>query len=184
MGTRGFLGFVVDGEEKIAYNHMDSYPSGLGVAVMSWAAQADLDVARKSASVLRVVSDAEPPTRADIRRLRPYADPEVSAPAGPRDWYSILRGTQGDPAAILACGYIEDAAEFPADSLFAEWGYMVDFDTGRLEVYRGFQDEPHHDGRFADRFPVPSDGYWPVKLVAAFPLDKPDFEAMRALERR
>lgn len=184
MGTRGFLGFIVDGEEKIAYNHMDSHPSGLDVAVMSWTGQADMHVARKAAAALRVVSDAEPPTLRDIRRLRRYTDLSVLGPVGPHDWYSLLHGTQGDPAAILACGCIEDAADFPADSLFAEWRYMVDFDAGRLEVYCGFQDKPHRRGRFAERFPTPSDGYWPVKLIADFALDTPDIEAMRALQRR
>lgn len=36
MGTRGFVGFVIDGQEKIGYNHFDSYPDGLGVDVLSW----------------------------------------------------------------------------------------------------------------------------------------------------
>lgn len=30
MGTRGFITFVIDGVEKTAYNHFDSYPSNWG----------------------------------------------------------------------------------------------------------------------------------------------------------
>ena len=37
MGTRGIVGFVSGGQEKLTYNHSDSYPSGLGVAVLEWA---------------------------------------------------------------------------------------------------------------------------------------------------
>jgi hypothetical protein len=180
MGTRGFVGFVADDEEKISYNQFDSYPTGLGASVMLWAERVDLAAARKEAEALRVVTDTEPPTKADIRRLRPYMDDST---ADPPDWYALLRGTQGNPEAILACGYIEDASEFPMDSLFAEWGYMVNFDTGQLEIYRGFQEKPHHGGRFADREQA-RDGFWPVKLIATFPLDKPDYEALRDLQGR
>lgn len=181
MGTRGFLGFVVGGEAKIAYNHFDSDPPWLGTAVASWAASADLQAARKAAVDLRVVNDARPPTLRDVRRLRKYTDESMLSGSGPPDWYGLLRGTQGDPAAILACGYIEDAADFPRRSLFAEWGYLVDFDAGQLEVYRGFQHELHEVGRFADPEPD-EDGYWPVRLIATFPLDAPDYAALRALE--
>jgi hypothetical protein len=34
MGTRGTWGFVLDGEEKLTYNHFDSYPDCLGVEVL------------------------------------------------------------------------------------------------------------------------------------------------------
>lgn len=34
MGTRGTWGFVADGDEKLTYNHFDSYPDGLGVDVL------------------------------------------------------------------------------------------------------------------------------------------------------
>ena len=30
MGTRGMNGFISQGETKAAYNHFDSYPTGLG----------------------------------------------------------------------------------------------------------------------------------------------------------
>ena len=62
MGTRGFIGFVVDGVEKISYNHMDSYPEALGVEVMAWAASTDLESAAKATRALRVVSDDVSPT--------------------------------------------------------------------------------------------------------------------------
>jgi hypothetical protein len=34
MGTRGILGFITKGVRKGTYNHFDSYPSGLGDAII------------------------------------------------------------------------------------------------------------------------------------------------------
>lgn len=36
MGTRGLLGFIIKGVKKGTYNHWDSYPTGLGLAIMRW----------------------------------------------------------------------------------------------------------------------------------------------------
>lgn len=34
MGTRGLLGFIINGVRRGSYNHWDSYPSGLGLDVV------------------------------------------------------------------------------------------------------------------------------------------------------
>lgn len=178
MGTRGFVGFVADGTEKIAYNHWDSYPSGLGVEVLSWLRSAGQDVEslREQIRALRVVDPGSHPTAEDIERLRPFADLEVGTKTLD-DWYPLLRGTQGNPAAMLRAGVIEDASGFPLDSLFAEYGYVIDADAGTLEAYKGFQRSPHDRGRFAARPPYrpehqrPNE-YYPVRLVGSWPLSE------------
>lgn len=168
MGTRGFVGFVIDGTEKIAYNHWDSYPSGLGTDVLDWLRKAHLGGARRLAGELRVVDPTSTPSAEDIEKLRPYANTNVGS-REITDWYVLLRGTQGNPAAMLDAGFIEDASDFPGDSLFAEWGYLVDFDAMTFEVYRGFQGAPHEAGRFAAR-PPGENGYYPVRLAHSWPL--------------
>ncbi len=174
MSTRGFISFAVDGETKTAYCHHDSYPDGLGLDVLDWARNADLAAAKTAAQALRVVSDADEPTAEDIARLAPYTNRGVGNRTETPDWYQLLRETQGDPAAMLAAGVIEDASEFPADSLFAEWGYVVDFDAQTFEVYGGFQHGAHTEGRFASEAPN-DDGYYPVRLIKSWPLgDLPD----------
>lgn len=167
MGTRGFITFVVDGIEKTTYNHFDSYPEGLGVEVLAFA-RGDMNTAREQARALRLVTDDIPPTAEDKVALAQFADLNVSRRTDD-DWYVLLRRTQGDPAAILRSGYMIDNHAFPTDSLFAEYGYVVDFDAGAFEAYRGFQREPHAKGRFAGR--DGRDGYYPVALAASWPLD-------------
>jgi hypothetical protein len=179
VGTRGFIGFVVDGTEKIAYNHWDSYPSGLGNDMLEWLLSSavldgGIEAARDSARALRVVEPDSTPSADDIERLKGFANLNVGEQTT-ADWYALLRETQGNPRLMLEAGVIEDAGQFPCDSLFAEWGYVVDFDAQNFEVYKGFQKAPHDKGRFAGREPYQPDHhpvveYWPVALVASWPL--------------
>ena len=36
MGTRGAVGIRMNGEDKVGYNHFDSYPEGLGNEIVTW----------------------------------------------------------------------------------------------------------------------------------------------------
>lgn len=183
MSTRGFVGFVADGTEKIAYNHSDSYPEGLGKGVLAWLRLGlSTEFLRIAARTLRVVSDETPPTDDDIERLRPFTDRTVGERKERPDWYQLLRETQGRPGEMLRAGVILDASEFPLCSLFAEWGYLVDLDAETLEVYRGFQQRGHTLGRFAGR--PGQDGYYPCALIRSWPLSElPDDQAfVSALE--
>ncbi|WP_181785607.1 hypothetical protein [Streptomyces phytophilus] len=169
MSTRGFISFAVNGATKTAYNHHDSYPDGLGLDVLRWAREADLGAAKTAAQALRVVTDVDEPTDEDIERLAPFTNRTVGGRRERPDWYQLLRETQGSPARMLQAGVIGDASEFPADSLFAEWGYVVDFDAQNFEVYEGFQKRAHTEGRFAS--PESDDnGYYPVRLIRLWPL--------------
>lgn len=194
MGTRGFLGFVGNGKSVITYNHYDSYPSHLGVNVLAWLCQVDdFELVKVLIESMREVDDnRNPPTRAQMEGLKDFSDLGVMGNIEVQpNWYQVLRNTQGDPEAILTAGFYEDASKFPLDSVFCEWGYLIDTDAGVLEVYRGFQHEPHHEGRFAQlKAPErPNAGigkYYPVKLIASFPLgDLPsDEEFLRAVDTR
>lgn len=184
MGTRGFIGFVAGGQEKVAYNHFDSYPESLGMRVLEWLRVAAKDPAglRERVVALRVVSPGSQPSPEDVERLSPFTSLNVGEQAV-TDWYCLLRKTQGDPEAMLAAGVIEDAGDFPLDGPWAEWGYVVDLDgDGLLEVYEGFQKRPHDEGRWGGR-PANEHGYYPVKRVARWPLAQlPSDDEMKALE--
>ncbi|GAA4626725.1 hypothetical protein GCM10023196_036130 [Actinoallomurus vinaceus] len=178
MGTRGFITFVAGGVEKTVYNHCDSYPDGLGVDVLNWLrfAATDVPALRERVAALRVVDPNSKPTAEDVERLAEFARQDV----GSRkldDWYVLLRETQGKPGAMLQAGIIEDASDFPLDSLFAEYGYVVDLDAQVFEAYVGFQQGPHSKGRFAGRGSeqhgnsgLVSGGYYPVALAKSWPL--------------
>jgi hypothetical protein len=162
------MGFAADGVVKAAYNHFDSYPEHLGVSIFRWACDADLEDAKAKFKVLEDVDENAEPTPEQIERLK-LAGFDPSGVSTGADWYSWLRNIQGDPEATLNSGYIANNLDFATDSLFCEWAYIVDLDNKLLEVYRGFQQDPHSSGRFAS--PAASDGYYPVRLIATLPLN-------------
>ena len=166
MGTRGAFGFIAGEVEKVAYNHFDSYPDGKGVEILQWirqvVADGKLDEIRQQAAACRIVSDDVRPTPEDIAALTPYSNLGVSNQSTD-DWYCLTHATHGNLGAMLACGYIEDNASFPLDSLFCEWAYIVDLDAEVFEVYTGFQKSLPKSGRWAGR---------PTKAE-----DKKDYEA-------
>lgn len=174
MSTRGIVGFVVDGQEKLSYNHSDSYPSGLGADVLCWleghieGGFFDADT-RHAVSQVRLVDEGGTPSAEDIERLSKFHNGGVST-GEPTEWYSLLRHTQGDLDRIIEAGVIIDYAVFATDSLFCEWGYVIDLDERRFEVYQGFQKSPHQQGRFANREAShrASGDYYPIRLVASW----------------
>jgi hypothetical protein len=173
MSTRGIYGFVLNGQEKLTYNHSDSYPEWLGNETLNFLNRDNLSLETLAEKVenLKLVIDDEKPTEEEIEKLKEYANIDVGL-GSTEDWYCLLRECQGDWDKTLESGYIIDSHDFAQDSLFCEWGYVVNLDTGFLEVYEGFQKEPHSEGRFADRVnpEAAAAGYYPIKLVAAFSL--------------
>ena len=178
MGTRGFLGFVADGHETIIYNHCDSYPDGLGAAVLAYAKSvSDWAEVRTKAAAIVHVSDDLPPTDEQIAELDRYMNRSVGERRDRPDWYQLLRETQGDPSAVLEAGYAEHDPDWPGNSLFCEWGYLLDLDSESLEVYAVFQSGSQPQGRFGNRAKA-HDGYGPVRLVASWSLHSlPEMDA-------
>jgi len=124
---------MASGQTKDPYNHSDSMPYGMGINVLHWLRRAsrDPDALLEAITSLKLVSDDTPgPTEADIARFDMYADPHVGDPR--TEWYA-LRFTQGDPAAILDCGYTV------ADGDEGAWMYEVNCDdqSFSVECYNG-----------------------------------------------
>src|SRR5262249_19779602 len=117
MGSRGYITFIINGEPKNAYNHDDSGPAHLGLRVLDWLPRADPEQLTASIENLKAVTEDQPPTPGQLRRLQEWSGSERTG--RPEDqWYRLLRGTQGDPAAILAIGYVISDADY---SLDAQW---------------------------------------------------------------
>jgi hypothetical protein len=178
MGTRGFVAFVADERETVTYNHWDSYPEGLGIVVLEFVREltehTEVEYREKAAHVKHVDDDV-PPTRDQVVELIGHANLGVSTGQA-AEWYVLLRETHGKPGLILDVGYAEHAPKWPLDSLFAEWGYVIDFDRRKLEVYTGFQHSVPEFGRWAGLSPEPryegdSADYHAVGLAKTYDFD-------------
>lgn len=179
MGTRGAVGFRIDGTDKVTYNHFDSYPSGLGEVVVAFCKRTkDIDLAPFVRGI-RLVDEGTPPSEAEIKKYRQWYDGSVGS-GSPQDWYCLLREAQGQ----LDC-YLEgldvmiDSHEFLADSLFCEWAYIVNLDEGVLEVHQGRNHDPKAPGRYAR---LREGDYCGVALVKSVPLKDIDSFDITALE--
>ena len=174
MSTRGSIGFRIDGVDKLTYNHSDSYPSWLGVRILSQVQKlcaADLAPLRAKVRGIRMLSDSDV-TEEIVRVTCEYHNPSVSAQSE-TDLYCLFREAQGDLVAYLNLGYMPDDHGFILDSLFCEWAYILNLDDNILEVYEGYQNIADPDNRFGQEFLL-GDGqgeYAPCKLFLSLPLD-------------
>jgi hypothetical protein len=143
MGTRGLFGFYYQGKFYVIYNHFDSYPSGLGAAIVEElrrAIQESSDPKNRLSKwiqqleQLRLVSPRVPPTLEDIQKLRPYTDVNVSQQST-TDWYCLLRHCQGSVEKVLASGYLDNCVDTSGLPLWEEYAYIINLDTQKLDFY-------------------------------------------------
>lgn len=173
MGTRGAVGFRIDGTDKVSYNHFDSYPTGLGKDVVEFCRKTSNIDLSPFVRGIRLVREEDAPTPAEIARYRELLNESVGEQSAD-DWYCLLHGAQGNLDLYLeGLDVMLDAGEFLKDSLFCEWAYIINLDEGVLEVYRGFNKDPKALGRYAALYPAGDDAiprYYGVVLVESIPL--------------
>ena len=66
-----------------------------------------------------------------------------------------------------------EANDFIKDSLFCEYGYIINLDDEVLELWVGWQDKPDETNRYGTKkYEGYSSDYYPCKLVATYPLNE------------
>ena len=174
MGTRHITAVVSEGQFVVAqYGQWDGYPTGAGndiVAIISGKIdqlKASLKhiVPVESGTVGRYWTECGAQEwDADMETCQRFKAKHMTLDrdTGP-DVLDILIHTEVPVELYLNVGFI-------ADGLFCGWVYVVDWDSGMFEIYRGFQTPPS-ENRFLTMFEGAIDGYYPPKLVATYPLD-------------
>lgn len=152
MSTRGALGFKVNGEYKVTYNHCDSYPGGLGEGVVDFVKGVNIQTLKEKAKKVILIESDKKPTAKEIQKYKKYSDLSVSS-GTLKEWYCLLRNIQGiDTFKEIYkgnLGVMIDAIDFLEDSLFCEYAYIINLDENRLEFYEGF------NGEFDNGSPLP-----------------------------
>lgn len=170
MGTRGIYGFRFEGQDKITYNHFDSYPSELGTNLINEIRGVDIEKLKSVAKKIILVSNEIAPNLNQIEECGEYTDTTVSTQTK-TDWYCLLRQTQGTLKPYLQneLKYMIDSHNFILDSLFCEWGYIVNLDTLKFEIWKGFQEKKQKDNRYGTE--KNKEGYYPCKLLKEYDLN-------------
>tara|TARA_Y100000593_G_C4314588_1_gene340185 strand:+ start:3221 stop:3724 length:504 start_codon:yes stop_codon:yes gene_type:complete len=159
MGTRGAIGYFgkLDGENlhKVTYNHYDSYPSCLGKQVVGYIKNKDFDNIKEDFEKIKLIEDGG-------------------------NNYHDMRDLQGDLDGYSKVGKMIDNQLFLHDSLFCEWAYIINMNTKKLEIYRGFT-EGTPKGRYRN-VEKDKNGYGGVSLLKSIPLEDVTEEMMDKIE--
>ena len=185
MGTRHLTAVMKDGQYKVAqYGQWDGYPSGQGTTVLGFLHTLSEDVYRK-------------PFLAKLDTLAFITDDEIEAidqrvnAENIHDWKQVwpelCRDTGGGILKLIMDSErslkLRNCINFAVDSLFCEYAYVVDFDNGTFEVFKGFNKKPLNE---SERFyGYVRDGrqneYHPVRLIRSYQLSAlPTVEAFLA----
>lgn len=121
MSTRSITGFIHNNQIFGSYNHLDGYPTGVGIRLQKEVKDLSWDQIRNGFKILK------------------WVDPE--------EHYHRLRGDQGSLARRLARGEATDDRDFVKDSLFCEYAYLFNLDEATVEILEGFnksEESQHH----------------------------------------
>ena len=173
MGTRGTYGFRKNGVDKLTYNHWDSYPDGLGKDVTRFCKNHSVLELYDIFNRIIMVDQHDVPTPEQIQECidKGFTDFSVSSKEK-TDWYCLLRKCQGNLDCYAETKddvYMIDNQDFIKDSLWCEYGYIINLDDEVLEFWKGFQEEPQENNRYGTES---NRGYYPCKLESTIPLNE------------
>jgi len=135
MGTRGVAGFKKDGKIKAYYNHMDSYPSYLGCNIVNDIKESTDEELFEAFNNIELVDEHnDTPSDDQIKECKKYLNKSVGTRSA-KDWYCLLRGTQGSLSAWIKDGlkYMVDGGNFIWDPSCL-WSYIINLDEMTLEI--------------------------------------------------
>ena len=103
MSTRGAYGFIIDGVEKITYNHCDSYPECLGDNFIEWLKTKTIEELKDIAKKIELVNERVATTKEMVDYVQEFeacnnvaiSNIEVSKRTL-EDSYCLFREAQGN----------------------------------------------------------------------------------------
>jgi hypothetical protein len=176
-----------DGEYKVAqYGQWDGYPEGQGAVVLDFLnnefertqfernlAESEVISDEKLNELWKEMgADGSGFVNMDVSKAFSEKYPTLSRDTGARVLHHIQQAPQ----------MLQLDTLFPQDSLFCEWGYVLDLDKRTFEVYCGFNKQPlDEDERFydpdaegrrlAEQQESQSDFYYPIRHVRTWAID-------------
>ena len=171
MGTRGIFGIRKNGTDKCSYNHYDSYPDYLGKIMSTFCAKHTPEETSELYDRITLIGNVDKEiTEAETKKLNEDGLETVGDDGKPLGWYNVLRDFQGEleKLIVLKHPFMWDDSSFIKNSLFCEYGYIINLDTNKLEFWKGWQTKPQPGNRYGEE--SDRDGYYPCRLVKMFDL--------------
>lgn len=187
MGTKNLTVVVSNQEVKIAsYGQFDGYPEVLGIKLL-WLFSNPVNTKKLKEILPKVrLCNTQDQKQQDeflesigctngILNARQKDKFKEKYPFCYRERYGRLREGQ-ILEVLLEFRHLDelvttDAYAFASDSLFCEWAYVIDYDKNSFEVYKGLNTVSiSEEDRFFPLYDGEND-YYPVKIIASFPLD-------------
>lgn len=171
MGTRGAYGFYKNGQNKITYNHYDSYPQCLGEKMVDFISARPTSDLNEIFNKIELVDEDKDPTTEQINNCLQFFNSSKSG-----SWYNVLNEYQGDLSIYDTSDlkYMFGGYEtFISDSLMCEFAYVINLDEECLELYKGFNtDKDKENVRYRAVTPVELGKtiYYGCSLVRKYPL--------------
>jgi hypothetical protein len=195
MGTRNLTMVISNGETKVAqYGQWDGYPRGQGATALSFLRSCDLKKFKQKVDSLSFLSDSECQKLDDEGNWSekyPWLTRDIGAEILTAIYEGKLRVRSGvaDKKEIsVSVSKLVNSEGFANDSLFCEWGYVIDLDRNTFEVYKGFNKKPlgkKQRFKFLEepisrkvitekqnkKLENPRDKYFPIRMVKSYSLD-------------
>lgn len=174
MGTRGIYGLRKNKKDKMTYNHYDSYPEGLGNTILDYIKQHTNKEMNILYDRLELVDQSlkfdelSDEQQKNISDMYFKENNNQQKDLSKYDMYSLLHSFQGELNKYDdydKINFMTDDASFIKDSLFCEWGYIINLDKNVLEVWEGFQKKPQKNNRYGTK---DNNGYYPCKKIKEF----------------
>jgi len=156
MSTSGIYGFRKNGEDKTARSEYDSYPKGLGVAVVEFCKATSVEEMHEIFDRIELIDEDF-----DFNEGQ-FENNEVDlSKQNPLDIFKT------------ESPYMTDSKDFIKNSLFCEYGYIINLDTDKLECWLGYQREPDMSNRYGIKpFDALGTGiYYPCRNVMEVKLE-------------
>jgi len=174
MSTRGVVGFRHNGQDKVMYNHSDSYPDYLGLTVLEAVRKYSDEQLIAAHKKITLVDPDEKPSEELQAQYTKYHCGGVST-GKKSEWYSLLREAQGNIDAYVTddkLAHMINGRRSMFDSLFSEYAYIINLDDKTLEFYVGFNKDKNAAGRYASFTEDPKEAYYGVRLVKAYTFEQ------------
>jgi len=148
MSTHGVYGYRLNGKDKVTYSQFDSYPMGWAIGLLEMIQNYSDEELVKMAENIKLVTNALPPTKEEIKACEKYTDLHVSNNST-SDWHCLLYGTQGNLEVYKDFPYMLDSSNLLKNSLVCEYAYILNLDEKVFEVYVGGNMDINAAGRYA-----------------------------------